>query len=93
MIISVFLIFIFFDLLVCNSLYPFNQFFFNSFFISLHAAIGAVKFFLPVVYMLYINKLFGGGGRGGGRLMKNKQRCVIHCYFMSNGTILVTSFF
>ena len=52
-----FLIFIFFYLLVCNSLYPFNQFFFNSFFIS-----------LPVGYMLDINKLFflGGGGGGGG---------------------------
>ena len=47
-------------------------------------------FYLPVGYTLYINKLFLGGG---GRLMKNKQRCVNHCYFMFNGMILVTSFF
>ena len=88
-----FLIFIFFYLLACDSVYPFNQFFFYFFLISLHAAISAVKFFLPEGYTLYINKLFLGGGGGRGRLMKNKQRCVIHCYFMFNGMILVTSFF
>ena len=49
----------------CDSIYPFNQFFFYSFFISLHAAISAVKFFLPEGYTLYINKLFLGGGEGG----------------------------
>ena len=90
-----FLILIFFYLLACDSIYPFNQFFFYSFFISLHAAISAVKFFLPDCYTLSINKLFlwrGGGGEGRGRLMKNKQRCVIHCYFMFHGMILVTSF-
>ena len=50
-----FLIFIFFYLLACDSLYPFDQFFSNSFFIS-----------LPVGYMLDINKLFFWGGGGGG---------------------------
>ena len=71
-----------------------TSFSFIPFFISLHAAISAVKFFLPEGYTLHINKLFlGGGGEGRGRLMKNKQRCVIHCYFMFNGMILVTSFF
>ena len=85
-----FFIFMFFILLAYDSIYPFDQFFFNSFFISLHAAISAVMFYLPVGYTLYINKLFLGGG---GRLMKNKQICVNHCYFMFNGMILVTSFF
>ena len=72
-----FLILIFFYLLACDSIYPFNQFFFYSFLISLHAAISAVKFFLPDCYTLSINKLFlwrGGGGKGRGRLMKNKHR-------------------
>ena len=61
-----FLIFIFFYLLAYNSIYPSNQFFFNSFFISLHEAISAVMFYLPVGYTLYIIKLFffwGGGER------------------------------
>ena len=56
-----FFIFIFFILLAYDSIYPFDRFFF---FISLHAAISAVMFYLPVGYTLYINKLFlGGGGR------------------------------
>ena len=92
-----FLIFIFFYLLSRDSLYPFDQFFFNSFFLS-----------LPVGYMLDINKLFfwgeegegegevgrerwgGGGGEGevgrgrwGGRFMKNKQICVIQFIVVS----------
>ena len=50
-----FLIFIFFYLLACDSVYPFNQFFFYFFLISLHAAISAVKFFLPEGYTLHIN--------------------------------------
>ena len=59
-----FLIFILFYPLACDSVYPFNQFFFYFFLISLHAAISAVKFFLPEGYMLYINMLFlGGRGR------------------------------
>ena len=60
-----FFIFIFFFLLAYDSIYPSNQFFFNSFFISLHEAISAVMFYLPVGYTLYIIKLFffGGGGR------------------------------
>ena len=57
-----FFIFIFFILLAYDSIYPFDRFFFNSFFISLHAAISAVMFYLPVGYTLYINKLFFGGG-------------------------------
>ena len=57
------IIFIFFILLAYDSIYSFNQFFFNSFFISLHAAISAVIFYLPVGYTFYINKLFLGGGR------------------------------
>ena len=41
-----------------------TSFSFIPFFISLHAAISAVKFFLPEGYTLHINKLFLGGGGG-----------------------------
>ena len=80
-IIFMFFIFMFFIRLAYHSIYPFDQFFFNPFFISLHAAISAVMFYLPVGYTLYINKLFFWGGRG--RLMKNKQRCVIQFIVIS----------
>ena len=79
-----FLIFIFFYLLACDSVYPFNQFFFYFFLISLHAAISAVKFFLPEGYTLYINKLFlgGEGGKGEGdwwKISRDVLFIVISC--------------
>ena len=46
--------------------------FFIPFFISLHAAISAVKFFLPEGYTLHINKLFLGGGGGREREIDEK---------------------
>ena len=74
-----FFIFMFFIRLAYHSIYPFDQFFFNPFFISLHAAISAVMFYLPVGYTLYINKLFLGGKGDWWKISRDVLIIVISC--------------